>query len=240
MFGCSYTYGQGIHKDKNFPSQLQKYTNRKTYSFADLGMEPDHLLKYLYFINNIQIDYNNFQYIIYIFMYDHINRVHSLSLFSEFMNEKINKEKNKNIKNKILCLLHKFYTFKLFYNNRYIRDAEIKEEYLKWIIMKFCRMAEEIYPNSKFVLLLYDDITNSTYEFLSNKMKETLQPEYWTDLSDNGAIVISTKDLLGDILYLPQYQLSLDAYQTWLPHHPNEKSWELIVPALSKKLGLNK
>ena len=125
-------------------------------------------------------------------------------------------------------------TYTVSYNGEFLGYVTSKSQ----LQSKINEFIKENYTDTKFVILLYDDVTNSDNDDVNDNTIATLQPNYWQDLQDNGAIVISTKELVSDVLYNPNYQLTTDTYQFMRPHHPNAKAWELIVPALTKKLDL--
>lgn len=237
--GCSYTYGQGININKTFASQLQKKTNRKVLNVSMLGAGSDDVIRYLSYMNKINaLQKNWFKYVFYTCMYAHVHRIYDLGLFSDYISDILQQNKNNSLKDKIKYYLNKSYTFKILNSKKYAnsRDFEMSFNYLKYNISKMNKIIKSALPDSIFVVLLYDDITNSNDA--GEEEAIPLEKNNYTDLTNEDINFIETKELVGDILYKEEYQLPYDTFQYWRPHHPNEKAWEMIVPQLCKKLKL--
>ena len=69
-------------------------------------------------------------------------------------------------------------------------------------------------------ILIYDENPN-----IKNFFKEI----DWQDLEKEGFTIVSTSDLVGRTMNLPQDVIS-DNY------HPSEKAWDIITPAFVRKV----
>lgn len=243
--GCSYAYGQGIKIDKIFASQIQQSTKIKTINVSRMGSGADDVLKSISHLEKKNfLKENQFNYVIYVMMFDHIARVHDLGLLSNYLTETYKKNKNKSNKEKFRYYLDHLYTIKFFNTKHALNNnftEEIGFEYLKYLIIKINEIIKRNNPDTKLIVLLYDDITNHSEDSPSFEDKAramSIDTEIYSDLEIMGIQFISTKELVGDILHKEEYQLLNDEFQYWRPHHPNEKAWEVIVPPLIKKLNL--
>ena len=237
LLGCSYTYGHGIHLSKNFSSQLQKYTNRKVYNISYMGGGFDEMFEMQKDLS-VSGFYKNMiepEYVIYTLMANHIKRFTSNNI-SSYLLEKSLENKDNSFLDKLKFYLLKLATVRLFVVREFSKD-EINNivPYQKWIFNKMYLKVKDNFPNSKFIFLIYQDLKNVETEMFSEIEYETLKPAFWSDLDKNISI-ITTEELVGDSIKNDEYKLSFDEFQT--PAHPNEKAWELIVPALVKKLQL--
>ncbi len=242
--GCSYTYGQEIDISKTFASQLQKKTNRKVWNVAEIGAGTEDVMKNLAYMerNNI-LQENQFEYVIYTYMYDHFQRISDYGLLSDYLSYIYKQKKNNSLKDKVKYYLNKSYTVKMLNSKRYANNwtFEWRFEYLKYKMSIINEIIKRTLPNSTFIVLLYDDVTNTSKDSPIYGFKEALIPldkNSYPELVAAGVKFISTKELVGDVLYKEEYQLEKDIFQYWRPHHPNEKAWEIIVPQLCKKFNL--
>lgn len=244
LLGCSYAYGQGINVDKNFSSQLQKKTNRKTFNYSKMGASPADLLRSTSILaKNGTLKKDNFQYVIYVVMYDHFLRINDLSLFCDFLTKTYQTNKNRSFKDKLKYYADFSYTAKLFNAKRLTEknNVALKINFLKYQINETNKIIKKNIPDAKFVVLLYDDVTNPSkdaYFYNDKTIHISLNKDTYSDLEKSGIIFISTKSLVGDVLCDEYYQIKNDEFQYWKPHHPNEKAWELIIPPFCNKLRL--
>ena len=239
LLGCSYTYGQGIIKNKNFSSQLQNYTKRKVNNFAEMGNGLTSNLCYVEGFKNTILK-NKYEYIIYTWMYNHLERV-EVSVICYYLSEIAKRNKDKSFRNKLIYFADKFYFIKLIKAKKFVgKDGNRTEEniknlyaYNKFLFIKIKELVQQEIPDAKFYILFYDDLA---YDWHEGFQKDSLNTDNWNELKKYGYNIITTKELVGDILWKDEYKLKTDPFQE--PHHPNEKAWELIVPALAKKLDI--
>ncbi len=242
LLGCSYTVGYGIDFDENFSSQLQQYTKRKVHNIATDGFGIDgNLKRILYFKENNILKHYNYEYIIYTLMYNHVNRM-TVDVASYYLTKNIENNKNKSLKSRLIYFLDKSYLVKLILARRFLRtkyDTENIEIYKKFLIDAFIEVKQIVQndiPDAKFYILFYNDLSDIVFHTHEGSEQDSMELSFWEELKDEGYNFITTKDLVGDVLWMSKYQIKEDPYQ--VPHHPNEKAWEIIVPALSKKLKL--
>lgn len=245
LLGCSYTYGQGIDINKNFSSQLQKRTKRKVVNVSDLEIGAEECLKNLAFMERHNIlQEKQFEYVIYTQMHNHVYRIYDLGMFANYLFENYKQNKNNSFKDKLIYCCNFSYTVKLLNCKAYTLNNNIKWrfDYLKYQIKKMNEILKRTLPNSKFIVLLYDDITNSDVKQFETENEKfdfiSLNKSNYLELSSEDIYIISTKDLVGDILYKEEFQLKTDKFQRYRPHHPNEKAWQMIVPQLCKNLNI--
>ncbi len=239
--GCSYTYGEGLDTNQTFASQLTKKTNRKVVNIGMQGSGSGLVLRKLAYMEKSNQLNTEFKYVIYTLMYDNVNRIHDLGLLSCYISGILEQNKNNSLKDKIKCYLNKSYTFKLLYAKKYTDEMgfEGRFNYLKYNISKMNEIIKRTIPDCQFVVLLYDDITNASKDFVNiEESPISLDKNNYPELTAKGVKFISTKDLVGDILWKEEYQIEYDTSQYWRPHHPGEKAWEMIVPQLCKELNL--
>ena len=85
------------------------------------------------------------------------------------------------------------------------------------------------YPNSKFVLVEYPEISICRNESWASGFY--LTEEQIAEIEKMGIIYVNLKELVGDKLCDKRYRAQDGA-------HPGALAWDLIVPKLAKKLDL--
>ena len=84
LMGCSYSYGQGLKKEETFPFILSKISKRPVVNFAECGGEIIQSYKaFLTYYNELQDKsyIEKTEYVLYVYMWDHINRYLSVRDF---------------------------------------------------------------------------------------------------------------------------------------------------------------
>ena len=230
VFGCSYAYGYRLNNEQTLSYKLSQLSRRPVYNRAYPGWGIQHML----FQAKLPILYNQVpepEFVIYIFMNDHLRRLYLLTFMSNNMlNENFNlrfKEKNNS-----LVIADDFNPFINFFRRLYITN-ELDFLFVKYITLRksnennyynfalkhFIESKKEMqkrWKNSKFVIFFYNDL------YSENKLKEKLENE--------GFIVLGNYDLSNENLSDKKY-LSDD-------YHPKEDAWNLLTPLLVKKLNL--
>ena len=176
-------------------------------------------------------------YIIYIYMYDHINRYLVLNnlfwnyefIFGSSQNEIHNFLIEKLALYKLICTGYKLK--KILQN--YPQTDEI-EQFLKLIIKKGYQKAKSYSQNAKFIIILYEEkIPDSTpvfeiayaYNFINSKIWQELEKETNGDIK-----IVRTKDLMG-FYFDKDYKLEEDI-ANW---HPNARAWKEFTPKFASK-----
>ena len=224
LMGCSYIYGlylDGIHTPQYKLSELSK---RPVYNFAYPGKGFQHSL---FILQNKLFDTNikNPEYVIFVMQYDFIRRMYSPVMFTDFVAYpvyEINNFGKVTLKSTYYPPYKKFFTYyyinNLIYFNFFDNDTRTHQRNVFAYFRAIRKEIEKTYPDIKFVILLYDDWNKFGFNFRR--------------LERDGFIVIQTRELTGVRLQTPEYRVSdTDS-------HPTEKAWDIVIPALVKKLNL--
>ncbi len=200
-------------------------TNRLVYNLGLGGRSPRtslYLLRENFKITKNEILKNNltFEYVIYTYIPDHKRRLYVNLITNSIPYYKINKNNKLEFIN--YFFLRKTYLYKSFTELLFAyKDKHNIEEVNNLFTIYMKEINDEIkskfsYGNNKkakFVIFVYerDDSIN------------------WDVLKKEGIIIIQASDL----------GLNLDDEKyRFKDRHPNAKAWEVIVPALAKKLNL--
>ncbi len=224
FMGCSFTYGDGLSEDETVSAKTAKLTGRPVYNRAGKGFGLDQYL-YLSKRNDFYTKIPEPEYIIYVYIYDHVNRISKFKIHPLWLDFQP-RYKLKN--NKLVEMKPKFYDRFLFvevfqYNYNYrthkITENELVEKYFTEAQTEF----KKHWPNSKLVILLYP------LEHSKGPLDSSL---IWNDLREKGFTVI-------DLTELENYKLDFNADEYVVDgYHPNGKIWDLILPKILKKLGI--
>lgn len=173
----------------------------------------------------------NPEYIIYVFINDHIRRFYMHQIWNPFetienLRYKIKEGKVEKIK-PVFFQFWNLYTIKEL--QRYISWKNFENTSQEDLFLNFVDFMKEIkkvsskkYPNAKFAILLYDDkIYDCNKDFINNSD--------WNLLRKEGFYVFDTKDLTDKDLSDLKYK-SDDLY------HPNAEAWKEVIPKLVKEL----
>ena len=234
ILGCSYAYGHGLQKEETFPSILNKITKRPVYNYATCGSNIIESYKNLYNDSKNIKETRKAEYVIYLYMYEHINRYLMLSnLYSNY--DDLFLQDTKSIKNK---LLH-FPLIRLIFC--VIKQQEIyssfpfshkSEQFLKLIIQNIQNKLREQFPNSKLIIIIYNEKLPNEYELKQAKyFYDNENSKIWKELENETDIkIIKTKDIMG-FKFDSNYKLKKDV-AGW---HPNEKVWKEFTPKFASK-----
>ncbi len=225
LLGCSYAYGQGLTDEQTMGHKLSEYTKRPVYNYSLPGKG---LQNTIYILQKDMLDesINNPEYVIYVFMSDQIRRLYSTVCLHDYTGYpvyKVQRDGTVVLKTNYYPVYRQFYTF-YFFNNIYqiYFNMKFKKKHSRIINAYFKEIHKQIqrkYPNAKFVILMYEDN--------GNNFGLNLQP-----LIDDGIEIIHTNELTDVRLLDDEYHIAPNDF------HPNEKAWDILVPALSQRLGL--
>lgn len=226
LTGCSYIYGLFMEDNHTPYYKLSELTKRPVYIYALPGKGLQHTL---YILQNKFYDTSikDPEYFIYVMMGDHIRRMYSQTMFDDFMGYPLYHINHKTGEIKqtsdIYPIYRKFFTYyfikNIIYFNWFQYDYKTHEDNAFVYFRAIRKEIERQYPNIKFVILLYDDYNKFGLDFLK--------------LEKEGFIVLQTKELTGVNLQVKDYQVSEK------DTHPTEKAWDIVIPALVKKLKMN-
>ena len=231
VFGCSFAESIEIkEKEKKFCYRLSDEIKRPVYdrSFGGGGFQHIYyLLTHQEYMQNIK----NPEYIIYVFINDHIERFYKHQFWNPFetienLRYKINNGKIERIHP---CFFSFWTLFTVKEKQRNIEWTYVNEQPQDALFMNFVNFMKEVkkvssekYPEAKFIILLYDD-NYTSYN------KNYINDSDWNLLRKEGFYVYNTKDLTDK-------DLSNKKYKSADLSHPNEKAWEEVIPPLVKEL----
>lgn len=230
LMGCSYTFGFLLNDKQTISYQLQKYSKRQIYNLGRNGGSVQTVLWQLENLNFFN-DKLNPEYIIYIFMTDHLRRMYANYSFllennKSLQTYKYSRKKLIPLKQNINFLDYikvSYFAKKL---NNFIfmfKSDNQKFNLLKIYLKEIKKKIIEKYPNAKFVVIVYKDIPNATIKpFHTNR---------WSELEHEGIKVINLDTNEYNFLKQKEY-LAIDGI------HPSSKAWERLIPIISKELKL--
>ncbi len=244
VLGCSYAYGHGLQKEDSFSYKLSNITKRPIYNFSECGIDG---LDSILFINVDNYEnIKNTEYVIYIYMYDHINRYLAIErLYRNYENLFIDNE-DISLPNKIKKFIIKIPIFKLimiyYKETKILKKANIlspsnlenSSKFLKFIMRFIYNKIKVNFPNAKFIIILYDEKIGYMYNPVNIKFDLEMQKsKIWDELaqeSKGDIIIVRTEDVVG-FYFDKNYKLKEDIAD-W---HPNAKAWEVFTPLFAKK-----
>ncbi len=230
IFGCSYAYGYNLEPNQTFSYKLSELTKRPVYNQAFTGWGIQHML-YQSKIYALYKKIQNPEYVIYVYIPDHLRRLYLLSFSSwNVLSEGFN-IRYKNIdgkleeirnNNKFLNQFKRLYFINFIQNkiaSKYAKSPKNREKVFNFALQHFVESKNEMqkyWKDAKYVILFYDDY----YE--SSKFK--------SDLEKEGFTIIDTKDLTNENLKSEKYmQPSI---------HPTEAAWDLLTPLIAERLNI--
>jgi hypothetical protein len=242
MIGCSYTEGELLSPDNTPEEKLSRLTDRYVYNWGMSGYGPIAFLALLDAEHKHHFITVKPEFIIYTYMFHHIERYGHFQFYNMLRRYG----------------LIPFQKYNFLYNSyiyQYYKDIEL-DRYL-WndfdkrydlffnVVSKLKEESENLYPGSKFVMLLYSDVNQDLCEGIMGKNNENKEivdklfevlysPEFRKRLEDMEITIISTEELIGRRMYKKEDRMQND------PNHPHPSSdaWDEILPELVKKLNL--
>lgn len=228
IFGCSFGYGYLLEAEQSFSYKLSEYTERSIYnrSISSLGIQ---YFPYIMEHYNVEKDVKNPEYIIFVMIDNHLYRLYrEIMDVSEPYVDILYKQKKTTLEEKKLPYSILFKSAIIRYINvqfvKYIYEKRNHDkifDFMKAHFIKAKEIAKTKFPNSKIVILQYEENPDS-WIFYNPR---------WKEMTDEGFIVINSYDLTKEHLYEKQYRIENDV-------HPNEKAWDLLVPKLVERLKL--
>lgn len=228
IFGCSFAWGAELSPKQSFSYKLSQYTKRPIYIRAIPGCGIQHMY-YQLKTGELNDLIKKSDYIIYVFMSDHPTRLYN-NTFGVVLDDVYLTYKNKDgqlVERKpIIADIDGSYIVKEFEKliTQYLIMSDSNKnknfDFVKLHFEESRKLVKKINPNAKFVILIYMDNGNW---FLHTKR--------WNELEKEGFVVLNTTSLTGKDFSLSKYKIPNDG-------HPTEAVWDLVVPALAKKLNL--
>ena len=234
VLGCSYAYGHGLERNETFPYLLSEITKRPVFSYATCGSNIlDNFTRLYDDLNSENGELiRNSEYFIYVYMHDHIIRYLEPTRFdiNMFFDELFDYNPFEKLLSKVF--LFKYIIIKLKIKeilNEYPKN-EKSIAYLKHVIKISHERIKKIAPDSKFIILLYDEKLDAYYPPNDLKYHTDIQySPFWKEFEKDGISVVYTKDLVG-FKFDKNYKLRHDIAD-W---HPNGKVWKLVTPPFVK------
>lgn len=247
LFGCSVTYGYLLDSDNNFSSILSKNTNRTIYNMSYNEWSPAHMLKLLKENRNRNLFFiENPQYIIYTIIKDHKKRLffyqgwgYDTQVYFRYQIDK-NRELSP-IPRK--CPLY----FRLFLikniqhsiENIKLKNEKLVDELLFKIFEESASIIKSRWPNSKLVMLVYnDDLCSYEKNKELYRTEDTLSKIEQEKFKEMGFEIYNMEELVGKSLCAEEYHARSSIYGELDRKHPSTKMWEEFVPKLVEKLGM--
>ena len=237
LFGCSYAYGASLTDKQTFSYKLQKQTQRLVINRAFSGWGIQNMvyqLKLNDFKNhvfafvkdetnsNISLKNDSVQYVIYLYMADHLRRLYvPCSFFDDkFISYSVKESTLK--ENGIFPTLYWYsYLLRSLYRSKFSYiENNYNDENKNYLLAHFIEANKEIkknFPNAKFIIFDYSN---------SKIIKEADN-----ELKNNGINTVYLSELSS-------LDFTTDEYVADKVLHPSEKAWDVIVPLFAKKLNL--
>lgn len=222
LLGCSFAFGQGLDYKDIFSVKLSEVAKRPVYNYAKKGKG---LQSSLFIIQKGVIEPKNPEYIIYLYMDDHIRRLYSSCSIDDYVGYPIyslNKDGYMELKYDYFPLYRQFYTF-YYWNNVVFKkilkqNSSYNSKLLTAYFKSMNQAIKEKYPDTKFVVLAFTNQEFLKYDSLN--------------LKDEEIIFINSNLLAGEDLTAEEYWQSKD------DTHPTAEVWKILAPIVSEELNL--
>lgn len=232
VFGCSFAYGNNLNDNQTFSHKLSILSKRPVYNRAFNGWGMQQIL-YQLKRTDFYKEVKDPEYIIYVAIQDHFNRLFRYQFDPRcgcdyiFLRYKHTKNGFEEIHPQF-PFLWQLYTVKysqMFYEEKIIESDNNKRknyDFLYEILHECMKYKNEHYPKAKFIILMYKNEEKSFLEDANLNKK----------LTNDGFTILDTSKLTYPIVFEEKKYRETDNL------HPSEKAWDIIVPALIKKLKL--
>lgn len=230
LFGCSYTYGEGLKDNETISYKISELSKRPVYNRACLGWGLQHILYQLRrkdFYSYTKIP----EYFIYILIDNHLSRLFRYQFPPPYgyalLRYKLVGDNFEEIHPFLINFWGMYsinYLQEMFLNQVLMSPYnEVKNlDYSYKMLRESKKLLADNYPNSKFVILVYRE---SPVMFIDNV-------EIKNKLIKEGFIIIDSDELTPHLVLKEKNYKGLDSL------HPSAKAWDAIAPGLVQKLGL--
>lgn len=225
FIGCSFTYGLRLNYEDIVSTKYAELTKQTTYNLGISGGGPQ---EFLYVLRNKEIykkrdiNTNNIQYVIYIYIDDHQRRIFShIKQLAPKYKEKdgILEEQKTNdfferlkLRSRINNVYYNFIISKYFPKYSWEKEVLYIKEMNREVKKTFTNNGKE----TKFIVFDYEEKGN----------------ENWNDIEKENIQVIKLKDLADFNPHAVPYIISKT------DDHPSVLAWNIIVPKLIEKIEL--
>lgn len=226
LFGCSFTEGTFIKVNETFSRKLADFTNRTVYNRGLCSTGPSFVLQQLRW-KDFKQDIPDAEYVIYTYIDYQVRRVLKWRL-DPFTRVFFMKYKYRNGK-----LVEDMPSFMPMHSllTSIVLDETTENSKIIWrqdellfalLMQEIKKTTDRLYPNSKFIVLVYQD-----------RNFENQYPDLLKKIEEMGYTMVYTNDLIGN-----NTELIKEKYYSGDHFHPSSEAWDLIVPKLSKKINL--
>ncbi|MBQ8887000.1 MAG: hypothetical protein IJY61_04795 [Candidatus Gastranaerophilales bacterium] len=224
LLGCSFTYGNSLLLEETFQYKLSLETKRPVYNF---GLDAASAKEMLYILRNDELrtellrNNNNIEYVIFTYITDHIPRLYApvyrqpsptFIPIENFTKLEFKEKQSLFYRSYFNFFISRHFAFK---KEKFENSFDLIRLYLREIKREVDKHFNNNGKTPKFVVMIYNDY----YSYP------------WKELENDEINVLYAKEITKTNLDDRIYRLPND-------HHPNEKAWDIIVPALIKKLNL--
>ncbi len=223
-FGCSFAVGAGLEDNQTPCFKISNLTQRSCINKAK-GATGTQFMYYQLKNDEEMSNAADAEYIIYTFIWNHIQRLYNyqinplIDMFN--LRYKVVNGNLEEIKPVFKPLYSSFFIKRIL--NRKVNTAAKKEsvnfDLFNKIIEESVKLSKKRYPNSKFILLEFPDLSrNELPEYEIKKLEEM------------GITVIRVENLIDK-------EINIYDEKYWLPDniHPASEAWDIILPELVKK-----
>ena len=220
FLGCSYAYGYYLTDEETISYKISKKAKRPIYNWACSAGGIQHAY---YVIDKMPKIEPEPEYIFYIYMKDHLIRMyenrHELDI-SEYLLYKIKDGNLEKIDNRYNFIDNSFFLSRIKKKilNRYIKSKKAHKTFIEYTNFLKNEIKEK-YPNSKFVIVIYDYMPQELIEGLKKNNIDIIYPQESEKFDYN-----------NEKYKLPKER---DYWQ-----HPSGKAWDVMSDILIKEFHL--
>ena len=232
LMGCSFFQDSFLAEDKIAHSLISKMTKRNVYNLAIEGSTP---VEALYILKDLAPNFKlkellnndtNIGHVIYAYIPLHTDFIKTCARYSCPIFKINKKEKELSLKRNPLysTIIYQEFNFFIFQSYRFIFS---KLFFLKRMQKLFDVLTLHVFEMQKEIKKNFGEDTKFTVLVVKEGGYEN-----WEELKQQGINVIKLNEITDVNIDTREYAIS-DTN-----NHPNEKAWEVIVPALIKELDL--
>ena len=215
LFGCSFAWGWELERTQTLQYKLAQMMQRPVYNRA---YKEFFGLSQLLYQSERQDEIKSPEYVIYVFIDDHIRRMLQFSMnpFSKYPHLKYKNHSGK-LEREKTSFLNKslFYKYLSYINANYEMDNSKEKTFLliRQHLLQAKQNFDKHWTDYKFVFFIYEGVS-----YFSDEQLERLR--------NDGIYVVTAEELTGFPMESREYVIS----DTDM--HPNALAWDIITPKL--------
>lgn len=226
LLGCSYAYGQHLTNQEAFSGQLATNTDRPVYNLAFIGAGIQHII-YILSNEKIKNKIKNPEYVIYVFISDHVNRLYTGCGYSviDYLYYKIQKKE---------LVINELYSYIMRLPIPFIISQIVYEQYNKMpnVQMKKNNLLEKhMYKINDYIKRNWKDTKFVIFMYEPSPEMDNIIP----NLQKKGIYIIYLDEILKEknIVFDSTFKLpkEIDKFQ-----HPSASAWEKITPVFLQNI----